>query len=1157
MAMLAKEHRSRSCSLTVLLILLALWALASPAALAQEASATVNGIVSDPTGAAIPNAQVNLTNVDTAVTRSTRANSDGAYAFLNVVPGVYTVQASAPGFATVTQSAVTLVVNQTATFDFHLKVGESQQSITVDAVASAVESSTSELGTVVTTQQVNDLPLNGRNFTQLLTITPGVSNVNRDQSGTGAGAGGGGFAGAAIGVASFPSIDGARVRSNYFELDGINDLNTFLTTYNYAPVVDNIQEFKTQDHNDLAEYGGVMGGIISVVSKSGTNQYHGTLWEFLRNSDLDARGFFNAALPPLRQNQFGAAFGGPISIPKIYNGKNRTFFYTAYEGYRQNQSLEGGAFVPTTAERNGDFSALLPSTVLYDPNSTTYNAATNTYSRTPIPGNVIPASEINPIAQLYQSLVPQAGALINGNNVYLPERQAITNDTGQIRADQYFGNSDQLMFRYSQYEQSELLPNSVIGLDNDDIYGHNFAIHETHTFGPTSVLELHLGRNYGFDNEVAAVAGQDAAFLSKLNSLGMNTTFETLNGKQYAPMMSSIAGYVSWPNSALQGTSLANVWQYGGSYSKIIGKHTIKAGGDIQTNAFHSPIGYNTESFAAAQTAGLGGAVQGIGGNSWASFLLGAPSAAALRNVNEVASGGWMDSAFIQDQWKATSKLTVNIGVRYDLRLWPIYGAGKDLYTGDANPVTGQYILTAVPPNCSASVGAPCLPNGIYAGAPSSGDTVSQYPDPNGPGQLPANVTVAGSNHAILKNDFNDWSGRLGLAYRLTDKMVLRAGYGRFYDMWGGITQLAQNFGGNWPAVATINNPSLNQNAVTATMTNPLGLGAGGGLVYPVSTFSEVSQWMVDPNFKSPYMDQWNFGVQRQLTTNTIIDANYVGSVGRRLDWGPVQNVAPPGSGPVAPRQPFPYMLPQWFDQSVGSSRYNALQVSVNKRASNNVSFQLSYTLSKSIDDGCGIGASCDIENIYNRTQDVQLSDTNQTNNFTASFILQSPFGKPGSGGNKFVGLVAGGWSLNGILSLHSGQPYMVFANTAILNNGGFNNEWANVVGNPTAGGGKVAQWFNVSAFANPAAYTYGNETPNLLTTNWGKNLDISLFRQFRVGSAETRYFEFRAEAYNVFNNVIFGIPNNNLSNPNPGQVTGVAAASLPRQLQMGLKFYF
>jgi hypothetical protein len=618
-------------------------------------------------------------------------------------------------------------------------------------------------------------------------------------------------------------------------------------------------------------------------------------------------------------------------------------------------------------------------------------------------------------------------------------------------------------------------------------------------------------------------------------------------------MMSSIAGYLSWPNSALQGTSLADVWQFGGAFTKIIGKHTLKFGADIETNNFRSPIGYNTESFATSQTAGLG-AQQGVGGNAWASFLLGVPSGASLRNVNEVANGGWMNAAFVQDQWKVTNRLTVNLGLRYDLRLWPIYGAGKDLYTGDADAVTGQYILTAAPPNCSATIGAPCLPNGIYVGQNSS-DPLDPYPDPFS--GLPPHVTVAGSNHAILKNDYHDWSGRLGLAYRLTNKTVVRAAYGRFYDMWGGTVQLAQNFGGNWPAVATINNPSLNTNVVNAGMTNPLNLGGTGGLVYPPATFSEVSQWMVDPNFKTPYMDQWNFGVQQELPSHIILDANYVGSVGRHLDWGPVQNVAPPGPGPVAPRQPFPYMLPQWFDQSVGNSRYDALQISLNKRASDSLAFQVSYTLSKSIDDGCGIGSNCNIENVYNRTADAQLSDSNQTNNFTVAFTLMSPVGKSVSFSNRFAQALARDWALNGIVSLYSGSPYTVFANIAILNNGGFNNERANVSGNPTSGGGTVAQWYNVGAFSNPAPYTYGNEKPNSLNTDWGKNVDLSLFRQFHLGLGETRYLEFRAEAFNLFNNVIFGYPNNNIDNPNPGAVTSVMGGTLPRQLQFALKLYF
>ena len=1135
MASSARKQFAKCSRLTALLMLVGLWAGAPPAS-AQQASAGVTGVITDPAGAVVAGAQIDLMNIDTGVVRNTSANNDGAYVFINVVPGNYTVKVGKPGFATVTESRIHLEVNQTATLDFHLKVGDTQTSVTVEASAVAVESSTSELGTVVSHQEVAELPLNGRNFTQLLTITPGVANVNRDQSG----GGGGGFVGNAIGSFAFPAINGSRVRSNTFLLDGINNLNTFLTTYNFQPIVDDIQEFKTQTHNDLAEYGGVTGGIVSVVSKSGTNEYHGTLWEFLRNEKMDARGFFDAARTPLRQNAFGVAAGGPVWIPRLYHGKNRTFFYAAYEGYRRRLFNEAGTLGPTDAMRAGDFSAL--STALYDPHSTIFDAGTNTYSRSPVPGNKLPGNEISPLALAYQKLVPQAGPLINGNNIYLPARSSTNQDSGSVRADQYFGNSDQLMFRYSRYEQNLQTPNNVIGQGLSQIFGHNLAAHETHTFGPTAVLDVYFGRNYGDDILTTSVPGEDAAFISSIAGLGMSTLFSTLGGKVYAPSM-SMGGYASFPYQALQETGLANVWQFGGTFSKIVGKHTIKFGVDIETNNFHSPIGYANDGFATTQTAGLG-ANQGVGGNSWASFLLGVPNGAALRNVNEVNHGGWSDAFFVQDQWKVTNRLTINLGFRDDLKIQPIYGSGKDLYTGDANAVTGQYILTAQPPNCSASVGAPCMPNGIYA---------SNGPSPYS--GLPPHVVVAPSNHRILDNSYADWSGRLGLAYRIKQKLVARGGYGRFYDMWGAVTQLAQNFGGNWPAVATINNPALNQSTITASMGDPLNLGGGGGIVYPRVTFDQVSQWMVDPQFKTPYMDQWNFGIQQELPSNAVLDVNYVGSVGRRLDWGPVQNVATPGPGDSTQRQPFPYMYPQWFDQSVGSSRYNALQVSLNKRSSHGFAFLVSYTLSHSIDDGCSLGANCNVSNPYNRASDVQVSDVSETNVFSASFSAQSPFGKTGATGSKFVNTLAGGWQLNGIVQFNSGLPFTVTTSNAILNNGGFNQERANLVGDPNSGGHTVAAWFNTAAYTNPAPYTYGNSKPNSLRTDWGRNIDLSLFRQFHVGLGEKRYFEFRAEAFNLSNNVVFGYPDSYLPDTNFGRVT--STLNQPRQLQLGLKFYF
>ncbi len=393
--------------LTVPLILLGVAGLSSQPAIGQQTNANVSGVVKDPTGASILNARVELTNVNTGVVRTTTTNNDGAYDFPSVVPGDYTMQASATGFAAVSQPAVTLQVSQIATFDFQLKVGSTTSSITVTATAAALQTSSSELGTVVTTNEVNDLPLNGRNFTQLLTITTGVANINTDQNGNG----GGGWNGHTVGTTDIPAVNGAANRSNVFLLDGANDLNTLSGVYNYSPIIDGIQEFKTQGHNDLAEYGGAAGGLVTVVTKSGTNQYHGALWEFLRNEQMDSRGYFETSRAPLRQNQYGASAGGPLSIPKLYNGKNRTFFYAAWESYRYASAQETGALGPTAAMRAGDFSAL--GVPIYDPATTTLDSSTGQYTRQTFtqeynegPGNpslcggdinCIPSSRFNPI----------------------------------------------------------------------------------------------------------------------------------------------------------------------------------------------------------------------------------------------------------------------------------------------------------------------------------------------------------------------------------------------------------------------------------------------------------------------------------------------------------------------------------------------------------------------------------------------------------------------------------------------------------------------------------------------------------------------------------------------------------------------------------------
>ena len=345
--------------------------------------------------------------------------------------------------------------------------------------------------------------------------------------------------------------------------------------------------------------------------------------------------------------------------------------------------------------------------------------------------------------------------------------------------------------------------------------GHNYIGHWTHEYTPTTFSDVYFGRNWGFTTTGTAWTGETPAFFSQLKQAGMSPYFMTLNNTTYAPQFTADS-YIGLGGSQLQGSGLGDDWQFGGSFSKIIGRHTIKAGADFETNNFTSPIAYSNENFSVNQTASLGSSSSG--GNSWASLLLGVPSAGGYRNIFEDVWGGWVDGIYVEDQFKATPKLTINLGFRNDMVWTPIYGTGKggNFYTGNANPVTGKYQLNALPPVCSATQGAPCIPNGIY--------TASSTP---GTGQLPANAYVSPSLR-VVKNSLADWAPRLGLAYRLNDKTVIRAAYSRFYDEWADITQLSQNFGGNWPAVNTIQNNGLNAAIPTVTAADPLQFGSGG-----------------------------------------------------------------------------------------------------------------------------------------------------------------------------------------------------------------------------------------------------------------------------------------------------------------------------------------
>ncbi|MGH9352430.1 MAG: TonB-dependent receptor, partial [Terriglobia bacterium] len=540
-------------------------------------------------------------------------------------------------------------------------------------------------------------------------------------------------------------------------------------------------------------------------------------------------------------------------------------------------------------------------------------------------------------------------------------------------------------------------------------------------------------------------------------------------------------------------------------------------------------------------------------------------------NVNETEYGGSVDGFYFQDQWKMSDRLTLNWGARYDVTFFPVYGSKKDKNNqiGDLNLNNGTYILEASAPACGT---APCIPGGT----------------------LPANVLVTNrSNGSIVHNTYDNIQPRFGLAYRLTNKTVIRASFGRFFDNWAAVTQMAQNFQGTWPSVSQQILSNLNTITPT-TLAENLFAGGGTGAV-PAPTPFEQNNWFVDPLIQNPYSFQWNFGVQQALSQNTTLTVNYVGSDGHRLDSGADGNVATvPGAGPVpaagcyslpltdpkscAPsivaaenRFPYPYQVVTHYERSQGRSYYNALQVSFNKRAAHGLTTLISYTWSKDEDlgvDGWFGADGASVEHPYNLFADKSVASYDLTNIFTASAVYQLPFGKGMKfrSGSRLVDNLVGGWQLNGILSLTSGVPYNISANSSIPNNG---NGWnrANLVGNPNLSNPTLGEWFNTAAFVAPSSPgvlskaglpvtdSLGNVGRNTLRADGRPNLDISIFRDFQI--SESKRFEFRAEAFNVTNNPIWGTPDGNSSDPITkfGVVTGTANS--PRIIQFALKFYF
>jgi len=750
---------------------------------------------------------------------------------------------------------------------------------------------------------------------------------------------------------------------------------------------------------------------------------------------------------------------------------------------------------------------------------------------------------------------PTAALPFNGVDL---TKTILRQDEANLRLDHTFNEKNSVWVRYTGYSQPDFGSGGFEGIvHNIYSHGYNGGVGYTHSFGSSALLDVEFGRDSANINQFTHYVVTAAP-----SGLGFSPTFysDFIGGISMVPNL-VLQGYLGNLNTSAHNatqydeTHFSNIWELKGNFTKNIRRHTFRMGADFTSNNANALYLNSSETYYPGPTA-LGGTT---GGNSLASFLLGLPNSANRRDTDETQHGGWVNGFYFTDQWKATSKLTANLGLRFDYTVVPIYGNNPnvDYYVGDLDGDTGKYILTRQPAFCSTANAAPCIPGSA----------------------LPANVIVTPlSGGAIFHTDYSNWQPRIGLAYQLRPNTVLRASYGRFFDNWGAITQTAQNYEGTWPSIGQLGASGLNlpSSSAPSPYENPfttISLSSTGQPLPPPTPFGNET-WYADPFLKRPLSDQWNFGIQESLGKGTVLTVNYVGSHDGRLDLGmwTDTDTTPSASGYSPSRAPYPYITPTDFDKSIGRSSYNALQATLNGKVGGNLTYLISYTWSKTLDIGCsgwyGV-EGCSIQNFYNLNADKGPAAFDVPQILSISWAYKLPFGKGQhwATNNKGLDYLVGNWMVNSIITLTSGEPYTVGVgseddvagvggteyNSFGTGSGGY--ERMNIVGTPKLSSPTPAEWFNTSAFAIPQAGNWGTVGRDTLRSDPYKNWDFSLFRQFPI--TEGKKLEFRYEIFNTFNRPDYAPPDAAATDPAYGGVSSLAPVSSWRQMQFALKFYF
>jgi hypothetical protein len=1149
------------------------------------ANGTILGTVTDNTGAVMSKVSVDVTNVATSFVTHTETSSSGDFTVPYLTPGTYSITAQAPGFQKSIVDNISLVVAQQARVNLTLKPGAVTETVEVQASAVALDTDSSAVSQLVSAKQVDQLPLNGRNFLQLLFIGAGAVQTNGEQGQMRQGEG------------NAISINGGRPESNNYTLDGLANTDTALNTPAVILSQDAIQEFKVMSETYSAEYG-FSANQINIISKSGTNQIHGTAFDFFRNDALDARAPFQSVIPELRQNQFGFVVGGPVYIPKLYDGRNKTFFLVNYEGWRIRNGVAGFVNVPTTAEVNGDFSALASTLPAYDltPGSPCQAALANNNpcmpgdpeTGAPFPGNIIPTNRFSRLAsvELAAGLFGGPNCLGSGclGNFRINTALPLTTNQQTYKLDQHLGRLGSVFFRWTNAKYLNQTGGSPSGVFGNAIFeekSQSWEISHTIPLGKSMVNNFRFGKL-----EPVANQGGFPASESDVSAMGITGVFSPAPLYRLYPTLtpSGFAGFGSQGNDA--STSDVPMWQFGDSLTMVHGKHTVGIGFEYRnwiqkrnlSADFLGNFGYGSNTVLQNSTGcttptGLCGT-----GNSVADMLLGYYNGASTFQPGPFSPTGVAGNLnqyhflyfapYVQDDWKVTPRLTLNLGLRWDYRSVPYEQDNKMFWFDAANPGGGLcFADKALGTDSVSGLGGPIAPdgNGFYRYC---------------------------GRHNPTDGSKKPFAPRFGFAYRPFDKTVVRGGYGIFWD--SSLTREIDDSGDIYPFVVRVNDNPINDPTLpklTDNMFPPVPL-------HQASVATDGSQFfavIISERPRNPSVQQWTLSVQRELARNTTLEVNYVGNKGTHLlnrtnigaplpppnpaacqaDPTDVTNLCPNSlRRPYANITSFGFLDSRWD----GYSNYNAGNVKLEHR-SNSMAVTAVYTWAKSLDDKsapAGIGAvnafAGHLDDRHPRL-DYGPSDFNVDHRFVASYVYQLPIGRGkrfGGSMNKIADLAVGGWQVTGITTFQTGFPFSVMANDTFGLLDAFNQR-ANLVPGCNTGSfhKSLNQWFNTACYNQPVAGTYGNVGRNTLRQPGINNWDLGIGKNFafteRVG------FQLRLETFNTFNHSQYAVDtgttllgvasvDNNVNDVAPAANTNYGRVTLARPgriVQLGGKITF